>query len=100
VTAILQLTRLRELRLGVSADGHGDTKDALHSILRLSSLTSLDMGFSKMRRLPDSIGQLRSLTSLNLGRLQQPAGAARQHRPADSPEQPGPGWLLEPSAAS
>jgi hypothetical protein len=50
-----------------AADGYGDTWAALHGISCIGSLSSLGMDFPKMRRLPDSIGQLTALTSLVLG---------------------------------
>jgi Leucine-rich repeat (LRR) protein len=67
LASIIQLTRLRELRLGIAAaDGYGDTWAALHGISCLSSLSSLGMGLPEMQQLPDAIGQLTALTNLGI----------------------------------
>jgi hypothetical protein len=74
LSAIMQLTRLRELWLDSQADDGEDMRRALRSISRLSSLTRLGIDFSEIRQLPDTIGPLTALTSLDLSgcnRLQQ-----------------------------
>jgi hypothetical protein len=120
VSAIMQLTRLRELRMDVEAEDSAGMMLALQCISRLGSLSSLHIRFPKMKQLPDTISQLAYLTSLHLGgcsRLQQAAAAAGHHWAAhspqqlaarrllscwatDNPQQPEPGQLQQPAAAA
>jgi hypothetical protein len=65
--AIMQLTRLQELRLDIGADDAKEMMRALQSISSLRSLGSLDISFPKMKELPATIVHLAALSSLNLG---------------------------------
>jgi Leucine-rich repeat (LRR) protein len=67
-SAIMQLTRLQELHLGIEGPDILVTGCALHNISRLSRLNSLSIYFADIQELPDSFSKLTVLTSLRLGR--------------------------------
>jgi hypothetical protein len=73
LSAVMHLTRLQELRLGMDKDA-GHIRQAL-------------------RHLPQQPPQPGH-------QLQPDAAAAGHHRPADSPQQSQPRWLREPAAAA
>jgi hypothetical protein len=96
LSAIMQLTRLQELRLGSDADDSADTRRALQQcISSLRKLSSLCIRVTKMQQLPDTIGTLTALSSLVLSSCD-----SLQQLPADNPQQPGPGQLQQPAAAA
>jgi Leucine-rich repeat (LRR) protein len=66
LSAIMQLTRLQELRLDIVGDDPWGAWCALHDITRLTSLSSLGLSFPRMQQLPDVFCQLAALSSLRL----------------------------------
>jgi hypothetical protein len=86
--SIIQLPTLRNLLLN---DCSGSLKQLPDTIGQLTSLTDSSLvlrSCTSLQQLPDSIGQLTALTSLFLSHCSSLRAVAGQHYAADCPRQP------------